>query len=313
MANVRAALDVARTARTVLGGNGITLEYPRLPAHDQPGDGADLRGHRGDARAVDRPGRRPGWRRSGRASARGRALHAVATPPCFAAYSAASAERIRPARSVDDRGKVAAPIGRGQALHGPAPVGRASATSQSLIRRRRRSAVPAASSGPASESRTTNSSPPKRPTASSPRTSAHSASATRAQDRVADEVAVAVVDRLEGVDVHHEDTERAATAIGCARARGRPGRARPPRSRAPSSGRCARRSASCWIRKPRCMPSTGRSRTRDQPGRVGRQDGERGAEGERPSPMRVSVGEPSRCHHGVPGALRRSWRRRGRG
>jgi glutaryl-CoA dehydrogenase len=28
MANVRAALDVARTARTVLGGNGITLEYP---------------------------------------------------------------------------------------------------------------------------------------------------------------------------------------------------------------------------------------------------------------------------------------------
>jgi glutaryl-CoA dehydrogenase len=28
MANVRAALDVARTARTILGGNGITLEYP---------------------------------------------------------------------------------------------------------------------------------------------------------------------------------------------------------------------------------------------------------------------------------------------
>lgn len=28
MANVRAALDVARAARTVLGGNGITLEYP---------------------------------------------------------------------------------------------------------------------------------------------------------------------------------------------------------------------------------------------------------------------------------------------
>lgn len=28
LANVRAALDVARTARTVLGGNGITLEYP---------------------------------------------------------------------------------------------------------------------------------------------------------------------------------------------------------------------------------------------------------------------------------------------
>ncbi|MHC1561222.1 acyl-CoA dehydrogenase family protein [Actinomycetospora sp. C-140] len=28
MANVRAALDVARSARTVLGGNGITLEYP---------------------------------------------------------------------------------------------------------------------------------------------------------------------------------------------------------------------------------------------------------------------------------------------
>jgi glutaryl-CoA dehydrogenase len=28
LANVRAALDVARTARTILGGNGITLEYP---------------------------------------------------------------------------------------------------------------------------------------------------------------------------------------------------------------------------------------------------------------------------------------------
>jgi glutaryl-CoA dehydrogenase len=28
LANVRAALDVARSARTVLGGNGITLEYP---------------------------------------------------------------------------------------------------------------------------------------------------------------------------------------------------------------------------------------------------------------------------------------------
>jgi glutaryl-CoA dehydrogenase len=28
LANVRAALDVARQARTVLGANGITLEYP---------------------------------------------------------------------------------------------------------------------------------------------------------------------------------------------------------------------------------------------------------------------------------------------
>ena len=28
LANVRAALDVARTARTMLGGDGITLEYP---------------------------------------------------------------------------------------------------------------------------------------------------------------------------------------------------------------------------------------------------------------------------------------------
>jgi glutaryl-CoA dehydrogenase len=28
LANVRAALDIARQARTILGGNGITLEYP---------------------------------------------------------------------------------------------------------------------------------------------------------------------------------------------------------------------------------------------------------------------------------------------
>ena len=28
MGNVRGALEVCRTARTVLGGNGITLEYP---------------------------------------------------------------------------------------------------------------------------------------------------------------------------------------------------------------------------------------------------------------------------------------------
>jgi glutaryl-CoA dehydrogenase len=28
MGNVRGALDVARSARSVLGGNGITLEYP---------------------------------------------------------------------------------------------------------------------------------------------------------------------------------------------------------------------------------------------------------------------------------------------
>ena len=28
MGNVRGAMEVARTARTILGGNGITLEYP---------------------------------------------------------------------------------------------------------------------------------------------------------------------------------------------------------------------------------------------------------------------------------------------
>ena len=28
MANVRAAIDIARQARTILGANGITLEYP---------------------------------------------------------------------------------------------------------------------------------------------------------------------------------------------------------------------------------------------------------------------------------------------
>jgi glutaryl-CoA dehydrogenase len=30
MANVRAAIEIARQARTILGANGITLEYPVL-------------------------------------------------------------------------------------------------------------------------------------------------------------------------------------------------------------------------------------------------------------------------------------------
>src|SRR5258708_26737554 len=30
MSNVRTAIDIARTARTVLGANGVTLEYPVL-------------------------------------------------------------------------------------------------------------------------------------------------------------------------------------------------------------------------------------------------------------------------------------------
>ena len=53
-ANVRAALDVAREARTTLGGAG---HHPRPHGdapHEQPRDRDDLRGHRGDAPALGR-------------------------------------------------------------------------------------------------------------------------------------------------------------------------------------------------------------------------------------------------------------------
>ncbi len=48
MVNVRSALEVAREARSVLGANGITLEYPGDPPHEQPGIGLHLRGHQRD-------------------------------------------------------------------------------------------------------------------------------------------------------------------------------------------------------------------------------------------------------------------------
>ena len=56
MTNVRSAIDIARQARTVLGASGVTLEYPPDQAREQPGSGADLRGHRGDPHAGHRPG-----------------------------------------------------------------------------------------------------------------------------------------------------------------------------------------------------------------------------------------------------------------
>ena len=42
LANVNAALDVARSARQVLGANGITLEYPVIRHHGQPRIRRDL-------------------------------------------------------------------------------------------------------------------------------------------------------------------------------------------------------------------------------------------------------------------------------
>ena len=42
---------IARTARTILGANGISGEYPRAAARQQPGIGAHLRGHQRDPHA----------------------------------------------------------------------------------------------------------------------------------------------------------------------------------------------------------------------------------------------------------------------
>ena len=54
--NVREALAIARECRTILGANGITLEYPVIRHAEQPGVGADLRGNFRGAPARDRPG-----------------------------------------------------------------------------------------------------------------------------------------------------------------------------------------------------------------------------------------------------------------
>lgn len=44
--NVREALEICRTARTVLGANGISLEYPVIRHTNKPRIGLHLRGHR---------------------------------------------------------------------------------------------------------------------------------------------------------------------------------------------------------------------------------------------------------------------------
>ena len=54
--NVREALKTAREARSVLGANGITLEYPGQPPHEQPGIGLHLRRHRRYPHADHRTG-----------------------------------------------------------------------------------------------------------------------------------------------------------------------------------------------------------------------------------------------------------------
>ncbi len=54
--NVREALEICRTSRTDAGRQRDLAGVPRHPAHEQPGVGADLRGHRRDAHPGPRPG-----------------------------------------------------------------------------------------------------------------------------------------------------------------------------------------------------------------------------------------------------------------
>ena len=54
--NVREALAIARECRTILGASGITWRVPGDAARQQPGVGADLRGHLRGAPAGHRPG-----------------------------------------------------------------------------------------------------------------------------------------------------------------------------------------------------------------------------------------------------------------
>ena len=54
--NVHAALEVAHTARSVLGANGITLEYPVLRHANNLESVLHVRGHARDAHADPRPG-----------------------------------------------------------------------------------------------------------------------------------------------------------------------------------------------------------------------------------------------------------------
>ena len=64
MGNVRGAIEAARTARTILGGNGDHARVSGDPAHQQPRVGPHLRGHARGAHArrrqlADRPRRVP--------------------------------------------------------------------------------------------------------------------------------------------------------------------------------------------------------------------------------------------------------------
>ena len=54
--NVRNALDVARTARSILGANGITLEYPVIRHMANLETVLHLRGHQRDPLPGDGPG-----------------------------------------------------------------------------------------------------------------------------------------------------------------------------------------------------------------------------------------------------------------
>ena len=56
MGNVRGAIEVARSARTILGANGVTLEYPVIRHVEQPRVRPHLRGHARGAHARRRPG-----------------------------------------------------------------------------------------------------------------------------------------------------------------------------------------------------------------------------------------------------------------
>ncbi len=53
--NCQKALDIARTARDMHGGNGISAEFPVMRARPEPRNGEHLRGHGGHPRAHHRP------------------------------------------------------------------------------------------------------------------------------------------------------------------------------------------------------------------------------------------------------------------
>ena len=85
--NCGKALDIARVARDMHGGNGIVGRVPRDPPRDEPGDGEHLRRHARRARADPRP-------RADRAIGV-RRLNAAHVPPAGSADGAGCRRSVR--------------------------------------------------------------------------------------------------------------------------------------------------------------------------------------------------------------------------